>query len=120
MTASRGRAGPTSNVQDGTLPGTMNPGPPIAVNCPNHQLPVRAATVTRLALALVFATALGALPVRSALADDHDGRNHGHERGYQHGRWDEHRRHRIYAPPAVYYPREASPGITLFLPFEIH
>lgn len=120
MTASRGPASATSASQDETLLGAMmDHGPPIAVNCANRQLAVYAATVTRMAVALVFASALAALPARPALADDHEGRDRGHERGYQHGRWDEHHRYRIYAPPAVYYPREASPGITLFIPFEI-
>jgi hypothetical protein len=26
----------------------------------------------------------------------------------------------IYAPPAVYYPLQQSPGVTLFLPLDIH
>ena len=126
MTASRGHAGPTSDVQDATLPGTTDLGPPVAVNYPNRQPTPRAASVARLAMALALATVLGALPARPALADDHDdheGHDRGYERGYEHGhehrRWDEHQRYRIYAPPAVYYPREASPGISLFIPFEI-
>jgi hypothetical protein len=45
--------------------------------------------------------------------EDHDRNGRGHEepRFYPQP---------IYAPPAVYYPPQQSPGISLFLPLDIH
>jgi hypothetical protein len=80
---------------------------------------VRGITIAWLAIALVFATAVGILPARPAFADHDDRGGRGHERGHQHWRRDEHRHYPVYAPPSVYYPRQASPGITLFIPLEI-
>ena len=119
MTASRGRGGPRSVVEGETLPGTMDPGPAMAANCADQQLALRAVRATWMALAIVSASALGVLAAQPVLADDQEGDGHGHERGHRHERADEHHRYRMYAPPAVYYAREASPGITLFIPFEI-
>lgn len=96
--------------------------------------------VGKIAVVFAFATAVGALPMRSAFADQndrHDDRQAQHqdrqaqhephfegdrynrsERGSEHERSHQHR-YPVYAPPPAYYPRHPSPGIALFFPFEI-
>ena len=86
-------------------------------------------------LAFVLA-AVCALPMRPAIAQDRDGhdrqvqsdREHRDDRYNQHDRRDQDQRrtpryryhqYPVYVPPPVYYPRHASPGITLFFPLEI-
>jgi len=55
---------------------------------------------------------------------NHRDQGHGdRERGERDRRGHEDRRfypQPIYAPPAVYYPPQQSPGISLFLPLDIH
>ena len=100
--------------------------------------------IRRIAFALALATAVCALPMRPAIAQDRDGHDRdGHDRQMQPDRehredrgdrYDQHDRgyqdqrrspryryhqHPVYVPPPVYYPRHASPGIALFFPFEI-
>ena len=92
--------------------------------------------IRRIAFTLALATAIGALPMRPAIAQDRDGhdrqvqsdREHRDDRYNQHDRRDQDQRrapryryhqYPVYVPPPVYYPRHASPGITLFFPFEI-
>ena len=93
--------------------------------------------IRRTAFALALATAVCALPMRPAIAQDRNGhdrqvqsdREHRDDRYNQHDRrYQDQRRapryhyhqYPVYVPPPVYYPRHASPGITLFFPFEIH
>jgi hypothetical protein len=73
----------------------------------------------RIAAALVFATAVTALPVRAVVADQDRRDDRGYERGRGHERGREHHRYRVYAPPPVYYPEVVSPGIRLVIPIEI-
>ena len=90
-------------------------------------------SVRKIAVVFAFATAVGALPMRSAFADQnerHDDRQAQHERhyegdrrnrserGFEHERSYQHR-YPVYVPPPAYYPRHPSPGITLFFPLEI-
>jgi hypothetical protein len=92
--------------------------------------------IRRIAFALALATAVGALPMRPVIGQDRDGhdrhmqsdREHRDDRYNQHDdRYQDQRRapryryhqYPVYVPPPVYYPRHASPGITLFFPFEI-
>ena len=87
-------------------------------------------------IAFVLAAAVCALPMRPAIAQDRDGhdrqvqsdREHRDDRYNQHDRrYQDQRRapryryhqYPVYVPPPVYYPRHASPGITLFFPLEI-
>jgi len=90
--------------------------------------------VGKIAVVFAFATAVGALPMRSAFADQnerHDDRQaqqherhfegdryNRNERGSEHERSYQHR-YPVYVPPPAYYPRHPSPGITLFFPLEI-
>jgi len=91
-------------------------------------------TVATIAAVLGFATAVIALPMRAAVADQErrddrgyeerrndrgyePGRGHERRRGHERGR--EYRRYRVYAPPPVYYPEVVSPGIRLVFPIEI-
>jgi hypothetical protein len=98
--------------------------------------------IRRIAFALALATAVCALPMRPAIGQDRDGhdrhaqsdREHRDDRYDQRDRYDQHDRryqdqrrapryryheYPVYVPPPVYYPRHASPGITLLFPFEI-
>ena len=76
-----------------------------------------------ISLAVALMAVISVAPVNPALADHDNGRDRGHEhgRGYEraHERYHEHRHYRVYAPPPVYYRREASPGVSLFLPFDL-
>jgi hypothetical protein len=47
--------------------------------------------------------------------NDGDGRD---GRGNEQERREHHHRYPVYAPPPAYYPRQASPGISLFFPLE--
>lgn len=91
-------------------------------SAPGRSLP---GTGTRFALVLAVVAAFTLAPVRPVLADHDDDRGHERDAGHRrdqnrdHGRREDYRRYHVYAPPPVYYPREASPGISLFLPFEI-
>jgi hypothetical protein len=94
----------------------------------------------RILLALSIAAIMGVGAVAPALGEDNDHRDE-HQNGWrgdaQHrsdrhddrGRHDQRYRHYeyqqphyynppIYTPPPVYYPREQSPGVSLFLPFD--
>jgi len=72
----------------------------------------------RIALALAVGFAIGLVPLRSAIADHQDGDDRGRREHEQRHR-SHHEHHPVYAPPSVYYPRHESPGISLFLPFDI-
>ena len=85
-------------------------------------------SVARIAAALACATALGVLGVPSAVADeggwgDRGGRRYGY--GHENDRRQEQpRRHRhhyypVYSPPPVYYRHEESPGISVFIPWDV-
>jgi hypothetical protein len=98
--------------------------------------PLNGICFRRIALALALATAVCALPMRPAIAQDRDGhdrqvqsdREHRDDRYNHHDRRDQDERrapryryhqYPVYVPPPVYYPRHASPGISLVFPFEI-
>ena len=73
-------------------------------------------------LTAAVAVSLVGLIAHPAYADndrgDHGGDRHGdrdRDRGNDRHRV-EHRRYPVYAPAPVYYPREESPGINLFIP----
>jgi hypothetical protein len=63
--------------------------------------------VTKIAVALALAAGITAIVAPTAFAD------RGHDRRH------EHRRYTVYAPPTVYYPQVASPGISLVFPIQI-
>jgi len=98
----------------------------------------------KLAVALVLASVIGALPISQAQArddgrgwqqghdrgDNHDrGRRHGDrewhgDRGGSYGYQPEYRRPYVYAqpvyvPPPVYYQPRQSPGVSLFFPLDL-
>ena len=98
---------------------------------------------TRFAVSFVFAAACGVLSVPTAVADDGDRGDHGYRGDHEYGgerddrsergdrgdpgdrrdHWRGYERHytrhyAVYAPPVVYYRRETSPGINIFLPFD--
>ena len=95
-------------------------------NTMNHSTrpsPPRGFSGTRLALALACAVAFSVLAAPPALADRDDYSDRGdhgdrHDHGRRHEQWREHRHYEVYAPPPVYYRREASPGITLCIPWD--
>jgi len=73
-------------------------------------------------LATAAAISLAALIAQPAFAD-HDGDRGGDRSGDHagHGRGNEHRRaghyrYPVYRPEPIYYPRQESPGISLFVP----
>jgi hypothetical protein len=78
---------------------------------------------SRILIALVCGSLIGAMPASPAFArdndrrdvhrDDHHDRN---ERGYRRPYYAA----PVYAPAPVYYPPQQSPGISLFLPLNIH
>jgi hypothetical protein len=90
--------------------------------------------MSKIAMALAIASAMGAMVITPALAKDNDNRqahqDRGMHRGERQGDRDRHE-HRpvyerpyyysqpVYAPPPVYYAPEPSPGISLFLPLNI-
>jgi hypothetical protein len=65
-------------------------------------------------LAAGITMALAGLIAQPALAD-HDNDRGGRGRGDEHHRV-EHRRYPVYRPEPIYYPRQESPGINLFIP----
>ena len=97
--------------------------------------------LARMTAAVACATAVGLLPVLAAHADDGDRseRDHGYDhrdergrsyqhrhhygdgegRGYEQQRWHTRHYHPIYAPPPVYYHREESPGVSVFIPWDL-
>lgn len=78
----------------------------------------RARSTGRGLLAAAIAVSLVGLIAHPACADndrgDHGGDRRG-DRGNDRHRV-EHRRYPVYAPAPIYYPREESPGINLFIP----
>jgi hypothetical protein len=80
---------------------------------------------TGLAMALILASALGAVAATPALARDDHGHHGGHDRG--HGHDHDHGgfgvgiyADPVYVPPPVYYDPQPSPGISIALPLNIH
>jgi hypothetical protein len=78
-----------------------------------------------LAMALVLASAFGALAATPALARDDHGHRGGHDRGHWHGH--DHGgfgvgiyADPVYVPQPVYYDPQPSPGISIALPLNIH
>ena len=92
------------------------------------QRPVR---ISALLAFLALAMSLGAEPVAQAAPDEHQREDHdearrgehrdaGHDRRRGHDRVPEYRYAQpVYAPPAEYYQPPQSPGVTLFLPFDL-
>jgi len=94
-------------------------------------------TISKLMIALAFASVMSGLAIGPALAEDNDRNNEHHDNGWHKGgshdrdrHEHEHDRHEyrdphyysqpVYAPPPVYYVPRESPGITVFLPLDIH
>jgi len=78
---------------------------------------VKFSRVAVVAVALATALAISVLPTHPAFAGDRGGDSRG-----DHGRRSEHRhghRYPVYAPPTVYYPQQASRGISLVFPIQI-
>ena len=74
-------------------------------------------------LAAALTISLAGLVAQPAFADgdDHGGHqgNRHDEHGNDHHR-NEHHRYPVYTPEPIYYPRQESPGISLFIPFWGH
>jgi hypothetical protein len=114
MTASMIQAGVTVTARAVMLPGAGLDRPHATIKHRVSRPTSTGGNVARIAAALLCATAVTALPLR-AIADDDRGHDRGHER-----RHEEHRRHyEVYAPPPVYYPQVASPGISIVFPIRI-
>lgn len=95
-------------------------------------------TISKIVMALAVASVMGGMAMTPALAKDkHDrqghrdnGRHNGEwrgdrddRRGYQQPYYYEHPSYYsqpVYAPPPVYYAPQQSPGISFFLPLNIH
>ena len=89
----------------------------------------------KIATVIALASALGGLGITPAFGDEHD--NRGADAGDRYGHDADRARHNsppashhryhhaqpryapTYAPPAVYYAPQASPGISLFIPVDI-
>jgi hypothetical protein len=94
-------------------------------------------TISRITVALVFASVIGGLAMSPALARDNDRRDDHWDKGRHkdESHFDRGRRGHpqpryqarpvyvpppvYYAPPPVYYPPPQSPGITFFFPLDI-
>jgi hypothetical protein len=90
-----------------------------------------APTISKLMGALVFASVMSGLAVTPALSENnqrHDEpQDRGNHRAPSHTDRDRHAYHQphyypqpVYAPPPVYYVPQPSPGISVFLPLQIH
>jgi hypothetical protein len=91
-------------------------------------------TIGKIVMALTLASVMGGISVSPALARDNDDRRDErarHERDHRHGHtyyysqpvYREHPYYYsqpVYTPPPVYYAPQQSPGISLFLPLDIH
>jgi hypothetical protein len=80
--------------------------------------------VGKIAMALVFASAIGGMFIAPAFGRDNDRRGGHEERGrYEHGRRGYQPRTYygapVYAPPPVVYAPAPSPGISLVFPIHI-
>ena len=84
--------------------------------------------ISKTVMALAVASVMGAMAVIPALARDDDRRGH-RDNGRHHGERHEYRpvyrqpyyySEPVYAPPPVYYAPQQSPGISIFLPLDIH
>lgn len=94
-------------------------------------------TLGKIVMAVAFTSAIGALGMTPAFAKDNDRHDNRHDRNWRgdHDRYDHRPDYRpvyrpvyqhpyyysqpVYVPPPVYYPPPPSPGISLFLPFDI-
>ncbi len=89
--------------------------------------------VSRIAMALTFASAMGSMAITPAIAKDHGDRHGHHDNGWHKGEWQGDRDRReyqpvyqhpyyysqpVYAPPPVYYAPQQSPGISFFFPLD--
>jgi len=91
-------------------------------------------TISKIVMALVCASVMGATAMMPAHAKDNDGRKGRQDKGWHKGERQgdrdrgeyrpEYQRpyyysQPVYAPPPVYYAPQPSPGISLFLPLNI-
>jgi hypothetical protein len=85
--------------------------------------------ISKLVMALAVTSVMGAMAVTPALARDYDDRrghrDNGRHRGERHDYRPVYRQpyyysEPVYAPPPVYYAPQQSPGISIFLPLDIH
>jgi hypothetical protein len=72
-----------------------------------------------IAFALALASVVSVTAVRPAVADQRDGDDRGRREHEEQRHGHRHEHHPIYAPAPIYYPRHESPGISLFLPFDV-
>ena len=84
--------------------------------------------ISKIVMALAVASVMGAMAVTPALARDNDDRRGHRDNGRHRGERHEYRpvyrqpyySEPVYAPPPVYYAPQQSPGISIFLPLDIH
>ena len=96
------------------------------MNTSKTQAKLGASKVARITMAIALASAVGGLGMTPSVAEVRD--NHGHDardRGHKsvpvrHDYRPERYRSSYYAPPPVYYAPQSSPGISLFIPINIH
>jgi len=89
-------------------------------------------TISRIVTALAVASVMGGMAMTPAFAKDHDDRQWHRDNGRHNGQWrgDHNDRYGyqhpynysqpVYAPPPVYYAPQQSPGISFFIPLDIH
>ena len=87
--------------------------------------------ISKIAMALAVVSVIGGVAMASALARDNDRRDVHQDKGWHKGerQRDQHRpvyqrpyyySQPVYAPPPVYYAPQPSPGISFFIPLDIH
>ena len=87
-------------------------------------------TISKIVMALAVASVMGGMAMTPALARDNDNRQGHRDNGRHNGRGDRHEyrpvyqqpyySQPVYAPPPVYYAPQQSPGISFFIPLDIH
>jgi len=85
-------------------------------------------TISRIVTALAVALVMGGTAITPALAKDHNDRRGRHDNGLHKGDRHAYRpvyqqpyySQPVYAPPPVYYAPQQSPGISFFIPLDIH
>jgi hypothetical protein len=92
-------------------------------------------TISKIVAALACASVMGGIAMTPAHARDNDDRKGHQDKGWHKGERQGDRDRReyrpvyqrpyfyaqpVYAPPPVYYAPQPSPGISLFLPLNIH
>ena len=87
-------------------------------------------TISRIVMALAVASVMGGMAITPALARNNDDRQVHRDNGRHNGQWRGNHNRRgyqqpyysqpVYAPPPVYYAPQQSPGISFFIPLDIH